>query len=182
MTALNDNYGEFIERLETAMERLMERRASQDKTTEILHVLLQHHCAGLRSWEARRRQVETSIASYSEGSKGRLPLDELHDTALKMESGFRARTERIHERLSSLRGRRSELINLLSDLDRSKMKLTSSRILSQERRNLDEVIANLAGTPEVTNAFAPDPGLRDDLKEARQAVILAEALIEVKEA
>jgi len=182
MAALNDNYGQFIERLETAMEKLMERRASQDKTTEILHILLEQNSAGLMAWEARRMQVETLIASYSEGSKGRALLEELHDTALKMESGFRARTERIQERLSSLRGRRSELNNLLSDLDRSKMKLTSSRILSQERRNLDDVIANLAGTPEVVNAFAPDPGLRDDLKEARQAVILAEALIEVKEA
>jgi hypothetical protein len=60
------------------------------------------------------------------------------------------------------------------------MKLTSSRMLAQERENLSRAIGELVGTSDAAAVVNPDPGLRSDLHDARHAIILAEALLEAK--
>ncbi|WP_139359476.1 hypothetical protein [Arthrobacter sp. SRS-W-1-2016] len=62
----------------------------------------------------------------------------------------------------------------------SKQKLTSSRKLAEERENLSRVVLGLAGTPDGSATATPDGGLREDLRAASEAVVLAEALLELK--
>lgn len=97
-----------------------------------------------------------------------------------MESTFRTPTERVRERLDEIQVRFHEIDISLMDLEKSKAKLTTSRMLAQERANLSRAVMELAGTPDTVTGASPDGGLAHDLKRARQAVVLAEALIEVK--
>ncbi|MHA7221651.1 hypothetical protein ACX80S_04920 [Arthrobacter sp. RHLT1-20] len=52
-------------------------------------------------------------------------------------------------------------------------------MVSQDREKLSGVLSALTGSTVSTSAL-PDMGLLSDLKDAREAVILAEALMEVK--
>jgi hypothetical protein len=78
-----------------------------------------------------------------------------------------------------MQGRRDAIDKSLLELEVSRVKLNSSRMLSQDRENLSRLFSELAGSTGAA-ATIPDLGLRRDLKEAREAVILAEALMEVK--
>jgi hypothetical protein len=53
-------------------------------------------------------------------------------------------------------------------------------MLALERENLRKVAADLSVPAEGISFRFPDPGLRESLREAREAIILAEALLEVK--
>jgi hypothetical protein len=53
-------------------------------------------------------------------------------------------------------------------------------MLSHDRENLNKAVAGLAGAPQCASAASADIGLRDALNEARRAIILAEALVELK--
>ena len=93
---------------------------------------------------------------------------------------FRNRTQRIDVRLAAVRARCEEINSALKGLEKSRAKLTSSRMLSEERENLSRAIGELSGSADVPGVVNPDPGLRSDLQDARHAIILAEALLEAK--
>lgn len=179
-TPPRDNYAEFLERLDAAAASLTKRRESQDRTLEIVDLLYKQNYTGLRLWEDRRAKVEEFLSRCTADSGRARTLGELRDIASKMEPMFRTRTARARHRLAVLRGRREEITNSLAELERSKIKLTSARMLAQQHENLSKAVADLAGTPDGATAVLPDVGLREDLKHAREAVILAEALMEVK--
>lgn len=178
-TGPHDNYAEFLQRLDAATASLTERRESLDRTLEIVDLLYQDNYTGLHLWKDRRAKVEKILSGYSDDS-GKRRLSELLDVALKMEPMFRTRTARTKQRLSVLERRHEEISNSLGELEQSKIRLTSSRMLAQENENLSKAVADLAGTPDGATEVIPDLGLREDLKHAREAVILAEALMEVK--
>lgn len=73
-----------------------------------------------------------------------------------------------------------EISRSLNSLELSRQKLTASRRVTEERENLNRAVLGLAGTAEGFATPTPDGGLRDDLKTAREAVLLAEALLELK--
>jgi hypothetical protein len=73
-----------------------------------------------------------------------------------------------------------EIDKSLVDLDRNKLKLHSSRMLSRDHENLNRIAADLSGTAQWAAPSSSDPGLREDLNEARRAIALAEALLELK--
>ncbi|MBP1137333.1 hypothetical protein JOE31_003565 [Arthrobacter sp. PvP023] len=175
-----DNYEEFIGRLDAASAKLTVRRDSLDTTLEILTVLFRHNNAGLQLWEERLIRCDALLADSAKVPEREAALGELHEIALKMEPLFRNRTQRIGDRSTVVRARRDEINKSLAGLEKSRMKLTSSRMLAQERENLSRVIGELVGTPDAAAAVNPDPGLRSDLQDARHAIILAEALLEAK--
>jgi hypothetical protein len=175
-----DNYEEFIERLDAASAKLMLRRNVLDKTVEILALLWRQNNAGLQLWEDRLSRCTDLLADVAGKPEREAALIELHAIALKMEPLFRNRTQRVGDRLSMVRARCDELNKSLAGLEKSKMKLTSSRMLAQERENLSRAIGELVGTADAAAVVNPDPGLRSDLQEARHAIILAEALLEAK--
>jgi hypothetical protein len=107
-------------------------------------------------------------------------LMELHEVALKMEPLFRKRAQRVDVRLAAVRARCAEINSSLRGLEKSKIKLTSSRMIAKERESLSRAIGELSGTPDAVAVANPDPGLRSDLQDARHAIILAEALLEAK--
>ena len=175
-----DNYEEFIGRLDAASAKLMVRRDALDITLEILALLFRQNNTGLRLWEDRLSRCDGLLADIA-GKPGReAALIELHEIALKMEPLFRNRTQRIGDRLAVVRARSDEINKSLAGLEKSKMKLTSSRMLAQERENLSRAIGELVGTSDAAAVVTPDPGLRSDLQDARHAIILAEALLEAK--
>jgi hypothetical protein len=96
-----------------------------------------------------------------------------------MESMLRGRVQRVTEKLAVMQGRREAIDKSLLELELSRIKLTSSRMLSQDREKLSSIFSEIAGSTAATGAI-PDMGLLGDLKEAREAIILAEALMEVK--
>jgi hypothetical protein len=175
-----DNYAEFIGRLDAASAKLIVRRDTLNKTLEILTLLFRQNNTGHQLWEQRFRQCEELLADTAGKPGRRAALIELHEVALTMEPLFRNRTQRIDVRLAAVRARYEEINRSLSGLERSRIKLTSSRMLSQERENLSRAIGELSGTADAAAVVNPDPGLRRDLQDARQAIVLAEALLEAK--
>lgn len=175
-----DNYEGFIERLDSATANLERRRDLLDRSLDVVQVLFKQNITGLQLWSQRRGRVSDLLDSYSGKPAGYRALGELNDAAVKMETLFRNRTRRIDEHAAFMRERSIVIDKSLGELEKSRAKLHSSRIVSQDRENLNRAIADLSGTPDRAISAAPDAGLRDALQEARQAIILAEALLEVK--
>ncbi|WP_461163609.1 hypothetical protein [Arthrobacter sp. R4-81] len=175
-----DNYEGFIERLDSATANLERRRDLLDRSLDVVQVLFKQNITGLQLWSQRRGRVSDLLDSYGGKPAGYRALGELNDAAVKMETLFRNRTRRIDEHMAVIRERSNIIDNSLGELEKSRAKLHSSRIVSQDRENLNKAIAELSGTPDRAISSVPDAGLRDALQEARQAIILAEALLEVK--
>ena len=74
--------------------------------------------------------------------------------AVKMETMLRGRVQRIQEKLSVMHGRREAIDKSLLELELSRLKLNSSRMLSQDREKLSSVFSALAGS---TVAVWPSP-------------------------
>jgi hypothetical protein len=174
-----DSYAAFLERLDTATASLNSRARSLDKALTAVSLLLGPYQSAVRKWERRRVYVSEQLALQPVTPQAETALSELLDMAVKMESMFRDRAVRVAEKISVMQGRREAIDKSLLELEVSRVKLNSSRMLSQERENLNRAFYELAGSAGAA-ATIPDLGLPSDLKEARAAVILAEALMEVK--
>jgi hypothetical protein len=175
-----DNYEEFIGRLDAASAKLKVRRNTLNEIGEILALLMRQNTTGLQLWEQRLHVSGELLAGTVGQPARRSALIELHEVALKMEPLFRNRTQRINVRLAAVQARCEEINSSLKGLEKSRIKLTSSRMLSQERENLSRAIGELSGTADATAVVNPDPGLCSDLQDARRAIFLAEALLEAK--
>ena len=178
-TPPHDSYAAFLGRLDAATASLSTRARSLDKALTAVSLLLGPYQSAVRKWERRRVHVSEQLARHSGTPQTYTALGELHDMAVKMESMFRDRTLRVADKISAMQGRREAIDKSLLELEVSRVKLNASRMLSQDRENLSRVFGELAGSAGAA-APIPDPGLSRDLKEAREAVILAEALMEVK--
>lgn len=178
-TPAHDNYDEFLARLDAATTNLSTRAASLDKALAAVSLLLGPYQSAVREWERRRRDVGEQLARQSWSVHTHTALGELHDVAVKMQSMLAGRTQRITEKLSVMHRRLAAIHQSLLELEASRVKLNSSRMLSQDREKLGSIFSALAGSTMAAPALA-DMGLLSDLREAREAVILAEALMEVK--
>lgn len=174
-----DNYDEFLARLDVATTSLSTRAAALDKAISAVTLLLGPYESAVRKWERRRVHVGEQLGRYSGTPQTYTALGELHDTAVKMESMLRARTQRIADKLTVMRERRVAIDKSLLELELSRVKLNSSRMLSRDRERLGRVLSELAGSAGTVETRS-DLGLLADLKEAREAITMAEALIEVK--
>lgn len=174
-----DNYDAFLSRLDAATTSLSTRAAALDKAMSAVALLLGPYESAVRSWEQRRLHVSDQLVRHSGSPRTNTALSELHDVALKMESMLRSRAQRVTEKISVMQGRREAIDRSLLELELSRIKLNSSRMLSQDRATLSGIFSELAGSTIAAGAI-PDMGLLSDLKQAREAVILAEALMEVK--
>ncbi|MDQ0820809.1 hypothetical protein QFZ79_003182 [Arthrobacter sp. V4I6] len=174
-----DNYDEFLSRLDAATTSLSTRAAALDKAISAVTLLLGPYESAVRKWERRRVQVGEHLDRHPGTPQTYTALSELHEMAVKMEAMLRARTQSVAEKLMIMQGRRVAIDKSLLELDMSRVKLNSSRMLSQDREKLSRVFSELAGSADAAGTIS-DLGLFGDLKEAREAVILAEALMEVK--
>ena len=174
-----DNYDAFLSRLDAATMSLSTRAGALDKALAAVSLLLGPYESAVRKWERRRRHVGEQLAGHSGPPQSHTALSELHDVAAKMESMLRGRVQRVQDNLSVMHGRREAIDKSLLDLELSRLKLNSSRMLSQDREKLSSIFSALAGSAVAVSAH-PDMGLLSDLREAREAVILAEALMELK--
>lgn len=175
----HDNYDAFLARLDAATTSLSTRAASLDRAFAAVALLLGPYESAVRSWERRRHYVSGQLARHCGSAKSYTALSDLHDVAAKMESMLRGRVQSVSEKLSVMQGRREAIDNSLLELELSRVKLNASRLLAQDRERLSSIFSALTGSTSATPAL-PDLGLLSDLKEAREAVILAEALMEVK--
>lgn len=173
-----DNYAEFLHRLDAAAASLKKRQEVLEGVRSIVSSALADNRYGLENWAKRRGQVESLLRSQE--APGPPTLKELNAVAASMESVFRSRTERVESRLAAVQKRIDEINKPLHELRVSRERLTSSRRVAEEREKLNRAVLGLAGTVEGVATATPDGGLRDDLKAARQAVLLAEALLELK--
>jgi hypothetical protein len=177
-----DNYAEFIGRLDAAAGKLTPRRDALTKALDAAELLFSQNHAGLELWGQRLSLINQLLARHSAHQQARRysTLKELHDVAAKMEQMFTSRTQRVQGVCRAIRVRRDQITTSLFELEKSKVKLTSSRLLALERENLRKVADDLSVPAEGISLKFPDPGLRESLREAREAIILAEALLEVK--
>lgn len=178
-TQPHDNYDSFLSRLDAATTSLSTRAGSLDKALAAVSLLVEPHESAVRKWERRRHYVSGQLAVHSGSPQSHTALRELHDMAVQMESMLRGRLQHVTEKLSVMRGRREAIDKSLLELELSRVKLNSCRMLARDRENLGSIFSALTGATVATSAL-PDMGLLSDLKEAREAVILAEALVEVK--
>lgn len=176
---LTDNYAEFIAQLDAAALQLTDRLDSLSTSLEVLVLLADQNRVGLTAWEERRATLGGLLEKRAECSETS-SLKELLDVALRMTPMFRNRTDRIEQQLSLMRERSDELSKSLLELRKCKLKLTTSRVVAQEKANLSRAVMELSGTPQGSVGALSDAGLLDDLKKAREAIVLAEALLEVK--
>lgn len=174
-----DNYDTFLSRLDAATASLTTRAAALEKAVAAVGLLLAPYESAVRNWERRRREVGEHLTGHSGSPQSRTALTELHDVAANMESMLRSRVQLIEDRLTVMHGRRDAIQHSLQELESSRVKLNSSRLLSQDRDKLSSIFSSLAGSTVAVSAL-PDTGLLDDLQEAREAILLAEALIELK--
>lgn len=175
----HDNYDSFMARLEAATTSLSARARALDKAVAAVSLLLEPYESAVMNWERRRLHVSGQLAGHSGSPQSYSALSELYDVAVNMEAMFRDRAQRIIEKLAVMQGRREDIDKALLELELSTLKLNSSRMLSRDREKLSAVFSALAGSTVAASAL-PDRGLLSDLKEAREAVKLAEALMEVK--
>lgn len=173
-----DNYAEFLHRLDAAAKRLTERHDALGRARAVVAAVLADNVYGYRAWTERLDQVDKLLAGKATDRAG---LQELHTVATNMQSMFRTRSDRVRGRLAAVDVRIGELVGPLHDLNLNKVRLTTSRRVAEEREKLGHAVQNLAGTAEGADATVPDEGLRNDLQRAREAVVLAEALLELKE-
>ncbi|MEC5181259.1 hypothetical protein [Arthrobacter sp. CG_A4] len=174
-----DNYAEFLQRLDTTAASLKDRNEALGRVRVVVAKALEENDYGFRQWAQRLGQVEKLLVGKATPEQA--GLRELHAVASNMQSVFRTRSERVGERLAAVDERMGELDGPIHDLNLSKVRLTTSRRVTEEREKLGRAVQDLAGTAEGADAVVPDVGLRDDLKRAREAVVLAEALLELKE-
>lgn len=177
-----DNYAEFIGRLDAAAGKLTPRRDALNTSLAAAELLFNHNRAGFELWGQRLSRISRLLDRHSGSQQVRAyaTLSELHDVAVKMERMFSSRTQRVQHVCGVIRARRDQINASLFDLEKSKVKLASSKMLAQERENLSKIAADLSVPAEDISHGFPDPGLRESLREAREAIILAEALLEVK--
>lgn len=179
--AMLDNYSEFIGRLETAAGKLTPRRDTLSAALDAAGLLLNQNNAGVELWDQRRTRIRQLLNLHAaKQARTYRSLSELHEVAQKMEQMFSNRAERVRQVCSGIRARRDQINAALIELDKSKLKLAASRRIAQERENLSKIAADLSVSADNLSFGVPDPGLRDSLREAREAIILAEALLEVK--
>lgn len=178
---LTDNYVQFIEQLNSASINLRARQDSLGMSLQIAGMLFNQNELGLKLWEERRIELEKLLSKQDLPPAKADSLRELHEVAIRMESTFRLRTQRIREKQFMVAANFDEIDKSLVELDRSKLKLHSSRMQSRDHEYLNRVVADLSGAAQRATPSSTDPGLREDLNEARKAIILAEALLELKE-
>jgi hypothetical protein len=178
---LTDNYAQFIEQLNTASKNLRARQDSLGMTLQIAGMLFNQNEFGLKLWEERRTELEKLLSKQDLPPKKADSLRELYEVATRMESTFQLRMQRIRDKQFSVASNFDEIDKSLVELDRSKIKLHSSRMQSRDHAYLNRVVADLSGTAQFAAPSSTDPGLREDLNEAKKAIILAEALLELKE-
>ncbi|MEW9872571.1 hypothetical protein [Arthrobacter sp. HS15c] len=177
-----DNYAEFIRRLETAAGNLIPRRDALSAALDAAGLLVNQNNAGVELWGQRRTRIRQLLNLQAAKQQARTyrSLTGLHEVALKMEQMFSNRAQRVQQVCSRLQARRDQINASLVELDKSKAKLTSSRRIAQERENLSKIAADLSVSTDNLSFGVPDPSLRDSLREAREAIVFAEALLEVK--
>ena len=174
-----DNYEEVLSRLDDAATNLNTRAAALDKAITAVTMLLEPYESAVRKWERRRMYVGGLLDRHTGTPQAYTALGDLRDMASKMEAMLRARSQRLAEKVLSMQGRRAAIGTSLLELELSRAKLASYRELSQDREKLSRIFSELAGSARAAGPVS-DAGLFGDLREAREAVILAEALMEVK--
>ncbi|MCT9869826.1 hypothetical protein [Paenarthrobacter aurescens] len=174
-----DNYEAFLERLNDATTRLTTRLRSVDKALTAVSSLVEKYQSASLKWEQRRARVSEELDHHAGGPETYAVLGELHDTAVKMVTLHHAQTLRIKEQVHFLQGQCNAIRQSLVELRASSAALNASRRLSKDRHNLNRALYELAGARGAAES-TPDPGLLNDLRQAREAVVLAEALMEVK--
>jgi hypothetical protein len=178
---LPDNYAEFIARLDAATGKLAPRRDALGTALGAAELLFSQNQAGLELWGWRLSLISQLLAKHTtNGARRYSTLLELHDVAAKMERMFTSRTQRVQGVCHSIRARRDQINTALFELEKSRVKLESSRMLAQDRENLRRAADDLSQPPGSNDLGFPDPGLRESLREAREAIAMAEALLEVK--
>src|SRR2546422_5007746 len=104
-----DNYAQFIEQLDAASKNLRGRRESLNRTLEIVGLLLRQNELGLKLWEERQTKVGELVSKDTKSPDKDNALRELHEVAIRMESMFLTRTQRIGEKLAAVKGRFDEI-------------------------------------------------------------------------
>lgn len=173
-----DNYAEFLQRLNAAETNLKKRQDALGHVLSVVSAAFEDNNYGNRQWAERVACLEKLISNPDIAA--RPSIKELHAVALNMESVFRTRRDRVGARLTAVQKRINEMNRPLKALNLSKQRLTASRRLAEEREKLSKAVQGVAGTADGSATATPDSGLRDDLKTAREAVVLAEALLELK--
>jgi hypothetical protein len=173
-----DNYTEFLQRLDTAAASLKTRQTKLNNALWAVRTAAEQNQFGFDEWTERNSRL-TALLAHTDPSRA-AGLKDLYAISTNMVAVFRGRSEQVNARLTAVQARVDKINGSLHSLALSKQKLTSSRELAGERARLSEAMLGLAGTAEGFSVATPDGGLQDDLKTAREAVAMAEALLELK--
>lgn len=175
-----DNYAQFESRLDSAIKSLSARNSSITVGQEIINQLIIDNRVSMSRWSKELRSVTAIISHYDGGDEGYRTLADLLDTATRMEALFRQRLERLREKQKAVDANQTAIMASISELEASKHRLGFSRMLHDDREKLRQTALELGGLDNSVATSIGDGGLPVDLKNAREAVAMAEALLEVK--
>lgn len=175
-----DNFATFDSRLDTALGNLTKRHQSIGFGREVLSELVHSNQVAAGHWASERRKVTAIIQSYKGDADGYSVLNDLLETATRMEELFNLRRKRAIEKEKSIDAQGTAIMASIAELQTSKDRLGFSRMLHEDREKLRQTAIELGGLDGLPAVSISDGGLPVDLKNAREAIAMAEALLEVK--
>lgn len=175
-----DNFATFDSRLDTALGNLTKRHQSIGFGREALTELVHSNQVAAGKWASERRKVTAIIQNYKGDADGYSVLNELLDTATRMEELFNLRMKRAIDKEKSIDAQGEAIMASVAELQASKDRLGFSKMLHEDREKLRQTAVELGGLDGFPAVAISDGGLPVDLKNAREAIAMAEALLEVK--
>lgn len=175
-----DNYAAFKLRLSKASKDLTSRNVSVTGHLQVLKKMLECNTASFYKWDSEFDNVSSIRADYTGGDEGRGTLDDLVDTASRMKTLFTKRMAVLQSQITAIESNRTAICAAIADVNASINKLELSKLLHKDREKLlhaERQLSGFDGAPALTPGHH---GLPLELHPAREAVAMAEALLELK--
>lgn len=174
-----DNYEEFKDRLLSASEDLKKRKGNVARQALLVQSLLEQNLDALEKWKLQHSKVHSIQDAYDGGADGYAIISDLVDTADRMVNMFSKRVKVLSQKVASVTTNYEVIEESLHELTVSISKLELSKMFHDDKTKLMEVESSLSG-PTYSDFDQSGVSLNKELSHAREAVIMAEALLEVK--
>lgn len=172
-----DNYEEFKKRLTNAANDLKKRKSNVARHVSLLEVMLDQNRSALLSWSDQYKYAYSIQANYSGEADGYRIISDLVETSSRMKSLFAKRVNVLNEKSEAAQENLEAITKAIGDLDSSFAKLDFSKMLNDDKARLLATESALSGSPALAGGSHV---MSQELHNAREAVAMAEALLELK--
>lgn len=173
-----DNHEAFKKRLTSASHDLKKRQENLSRYICVLEFLLEQNREALWNWSQQHKYAHDIQQAYTGGAEGYQIIGDLVTTASRMKSLFGKRVNVLNEKHMAVEANSDVVAKAIADLDASYTKLGLSKMLQDGKAKLLATESALNGS--ISPVEANSPVMSQELHAAREAVAMAEALLELK--